>query len=102
MEGESAAIDAAAKKKVRKFMMVFLVWKIPTPHKDTSARRSAFTNEKLFYQHAVCLMYRAIEPLGDPALAQDPARQFLQILARAILRPVQEVVALIGGQLGFE
>jgi hypothetical protein len=42
------------------------------------------------------------EGLGDPAFAQDPARQFLQVLARAILRPVQEVVTLIGGQLRFE
>ena len=36
------------------------------------------------------------------AFAQDPARQLLQVLARAILRPVQKIVTLIGGQLGFE
>jgi hypothetical protein len=41
IEGDIAATDAAQRRRVRKFMMVFLVWKIPTPHIDTSARRSA-------------------------------------------------------------
>ena len=39
---------------------------------------------------------------SDAALAQDPARQFLQILARAIFGPVQQNVTLVGGQFRIE
>ncbi len=46
-------------------------------------------------------MYRQLRS-GDPAFAQDPARELLQILARAILGPVQQVVALVGGQFRIE
>ena len=39
---------------------------------------------------------------SNPAFAQDPLRQLLQILTLAILGSVQEDVALVGGQFRFE
>src|SRR5271155_1360126 len=40
--------------------------------------------------------------LGDATLAENPLREFLQILPCTIFRPVQQNVALIGRQLGRE
>src|SRR5277367_6479473 len=105
-QGKNAAIEAAPRMRVRKFMMVFLVEKIPTPHTDPSSRRPAEQTRNFLisarFVSCICGLPQTRRTSRDSAFAQDPARQLLQVLARAILRPVQEVVAFIRGQFGFE
>jgi hypothetical protein len=105
-QGESAAIEAAPRMRVRMIMMVFLLEKIPTPRSDTSALRSAQQTRNSFNnaRFISCIggAPHARRTSRDPALAQNPAREFLQILARAILRPMQEVVTFVCGQFRLE
>jgi hypothetical protein len=87
-------------------MMVFLLKKIPTPHSDTSARRSAQQTRNSFSnaRFISCIggAPHARRTSRDPAFAQNPARQLLQIFSRAIFRPVQQVVTFVGGQFRLE
>ena len=84
------------------FMVVFLDgqrYQHPTLTIDALQRPDKREKLPAALDSLMCSRRRAS---SNPALAQDPLRQFLQILALAVLGSVQEDVALVGGQFRFE